>query len=71
MRETETERFVWKLQHPDPIGMELASEAYIEAAGPDCLIPGQEKPIRVLGLKVQINHFWLFSLFELLYCFFM
>eukprot|EP00271_Cylindrocystis_brebissonii_P000406 TRINITY_DN1049_c0_g2_i1.p1 TRINITY_DN1049_c0_g2~~TRINITY_DN1049_c0_g2_i1.p1 ORF type:complete len:136 (-),score=17.76 TRINITY_DN1049_c0_g2_i1:384-791(-) len=40
------------MKHPDPIGMGLASEAYFEAAGEGCLIPGMVKPVRVLGLQV-------------------
>ena len=43
---------VWR-QHPDPIGYGLAKEAYVESAGPDCIIPGQRRPIRVLGLQVR------------------
>ncbi|KAI3933629.1 hypothetical protein MKW98_003068 [Papaver atlanticum] len=40
------------MKHPDPIGKGFASEATVEAAGPDCLVPGQITPIRLLGLKV-------------------
>jgi len=39
-------------KHPDPIGYGLAKEAYVESAGPDCIIPGQRRPIRVLGLQL-------------------
>ncbi|EHA8591491.1 hypothetical protein COCNU_scaffold062164G000010 [Cocos nucifera] len=37
---------------PDPIGEGLAMEAKLEAAGPDCLVPGQAAPVKLLGLKV-------------------
>ncbi|XP_011621563.1 uncharacterized protein LOC105420255 [Amborella trichopoda] len=40
------------MKHPDPIGDGLATEAFLEAAGPECVIPGQVTPIRLLGLKV-------------------
>ncbi|KAK7245073.1 hypothetical protein RIF29_39904 [Crotalaria pallida] len=37
---------------PDPIGTGFADEAIVEAAGPDCIVPGQITPIKLLGLKV-------------------
>ncbi|KAF9597208.1 hypothetical protein IFM89_016349 [Coptis chinensis] len=40
------------MKHPDPIGDGFAFEATLEAAGPDCLVPGQLTPIMLLGLKV-------------------
>ncbi|KAK9158617.1 hypothetical protein Scep_005191 [Stephania cephalantha] len=40
------------IKHSDPIGQGLALEAKLESAGPDCLVPGQVTPIRLLGLKV-------------------
>ncbi|XBI19587.1 hypothetical protein VPH35_061062 [Triticum aestivum] len=40
------------LQNPDPIGMGLAMEAVAEAAGPECIVPGQQAPLRLMGLKV-------------------
>ncbi|KAF5207720.1 hypothetical protein FRX31_002695 [Thalictrum thalictroides] len=40
------------MKHPDPIGQGFATEATLEAAGPDCLVPGQTTPIKLLGLKV-------------------
>ncbi|KAK2364200.1 hypothetical protein P8452_67227 [Trifolium repens] len=40
------------MRHPDPIGNGLGDEAIVEAAGPECIIPGQMTPIKVLGLKV-------------------
>lgn len=40
------------LQHPNPVGTGLATEAVVEAAGPDCIVPGQITPIRLLGVKV-------------------
>ncbi|KAH7331949.1 hypothetical protein KP509_20G059800 [Ceratopteris richardii] len=40
------------MKHPDPIGKGLASDVVLEAAGPDCIVPGRQKPIRILGLKV-------------------
>lgn len=46
------------MQHPNPIGSGLGKEAIVEAAGPDCIVPGQIVPIKLLGLKV----FFLFLL---------
>ncbi|KAJ4979550.1 hypothetical protein NE237_010330 [Protea cynaroides] len=40
------------MKHPDPIGAGFATEARLEAAGPDCLVPGQITPVRLLGLQV-------------------
>ncbi|XP_004494079.1 uncharacterized protein [Cicer arietinum] len=40
------------MKHPDPIGDGLGDEAIVEAAGPECIIPGQITPVRLLGLKV-------------------
>ncbi|KAL3825849.1 hypothetical protein ACJIZ3_021878 [Penstemon smallii] len=40
------------MKHPDPIGSGLGNEAVVEAAGPDCIVPGQVTPIKLLGLKV-------------------
>eukprot|EP00245_Coleochaete_scutata_P013401 TRINITY_DN5437_c0_g1_i1.p1 TRINITY_DN5437_c0_g1~~TRINITY_DN5437_c0_g1_i1.p1 ORF type:complete len:137 (-),score=43.04 TRINITY_DN5437_c0_g1_i1:728-1138(-) len=40
------------LKHPDPVGMGLAQEAFLEAAGDDCIIPGLQRPVRILGLQV-------------------
>ncbi|GMJ02972.1 hypothetical protein like AT2G36835 [Hibiscus trionum] len=40
------------MKHPDPIGSGLATEAILESAGPECIVPGQIMPIRLLGLKV-------------------
>ncbi|XP_052152497.1 uncharacterized protein LOC127770721 [Oryza glaberrima] len=40
------------MKHPDPIGEGLAMEAMVEAAGPECIVPGQQAPLRLLGLKV-------------------
>lgn len=42
-------------QHPDPIGEGLAMEAVAEAAGPECIVPGQQAPLRLMGLKVRIR----------------
>jgi len=50
-------------QHPDPIGSGLGDEAIVEAAGPDCLVPGQKMPLQLLGLQV------LFFLFLCLFSF--
>ncbi|KAF9680230.1 hypothetical protein SADUNF_Sadunf06G0099700 [Salix dunnii] len=47
------------MKHPNPIGTGLATEALVEAAGPDCIVPGQITPIRLVGLKV----FFFFFLF--------
>ncbi|XP_020187959.1 uncharacterized protein [Aegilops tauschii subsp. strangulata] len=40
------------MRNPDPIGMGLAMEAVAEAAGPECIVPGQQAPLRLMGLKV-------------------
>lgn len=40
------------MKHPDPIGSGLGKEAIVEAAGPDCIVPGQNPPIKLLGFKV-------------------
>ncbi|KAK4755270.1 hypothetical protein SAY87_009027 [Trapa incisa] len=40
------------MKHPDPIGSGLAAGAIVEAAGPDCIIPGQIPPVKLLGVKV-------------------
>ncbi|RWR79135.1 hypothetical protein CKAN_00769700 [Cinnamomum micranthum f. kanehirae] len=40
------------MKHRDPIGGGFATEAKLEAAGPDCIVPGQITPVRLLGLKV-------------------
>ncbi|KAF3441803.1 hypothetical protein FNV43_RR15718 [Rhamnella rubrinervis] len=40
------------MKHPNPIGSGLAMEAIVESAGPDCIVPGQITPVRLLGLKV-------------------
>ncbi|XP_010267231.1 PREDICTED: uncharacterized protein LOC104604547 isoform X2 [Nelumbo nucifera] len=40
------------MKHPDPIGGGFALEAKMEAAGPECIVPGQITPIRLLSLKV-------------------
>ncbi|KAA0043981.1 uncharacterized protein E5676_scaffold352G002850 [Cucumis melo var. makuwa] len=42
----------YALAHPDPIGSGLATDAVLEAAGPDCIVPGQSAPVKLLGLKV-------------------
>ncbi|XP_007027458.2 PREDICTED: uncharacterized protein LOC18598053 isoform X2 [Theobroma cacao] len=39
------------MKHPDPIGSGLATEAIVEAAGPECIVPGQIAPVRLLGVK--------------------
>lgn len=43
------------LQHHNPIGSGLGQEAIVEAAGPDCIVPGQAAPIKLLGLKVLFS----------------
>ncbi|KAJ8899820.1 hypothetical protein K2173_019521 [Erythroxylum novogranatense] len=40
------------MKHPNPVGNGLAVDAVLEAAGPDCIVPGQIKPIRIVGVKV-------------------
>lgn len=55
---------IWYLQHPNPIGDGLATEAIVEAAGPDCIVPGQVTPVRLLGLKVLPSSFSLLHAFD-------
>ncbi|PKA65529.1 hypothetical protein AXF42_Ash005863 [Apostasia shenzhenica] len=38
--------------HPNPIGDGFATEARLESAGPECIVPGQVTPVRILGLKI-------------------
>ena len=40
------------MKHPNPIGTSLATEAFVEAVGLDCIVPGQITPICVVGLEV-------------------
>nr|XP_043611442.1 uncharacterized protein LOC122583061 [Erigeron canadensis] len=40
------------IKHPDPIGEGFGMEAIVEAAGPECIVPGQVTPVKLLGLKV-------------------
>ncbi|KAK8952883.1 hypothetical protein KSP40_PGU003926 [Platanthera guangdongensis] len=40
------------MKHPNPIGEGLAMAARLEAAGPECIVPGQVSPVRILGLKI-------------------
>ncbi|XP_030522122.1 uncharacterized protein LOC115735151 isoform X1 [Rhodamnia argentea] len=40
------------MKHPDPIGSGLGIGAVVEAAGPDCIVPGQIPPVKLLGVKV-------------------
>ena len=42
------------LQHPNPVGGGLAMEAVLESAGPECVVPGQVAPLRLLGVKVPL-----------------
>ncbi|KAG0481971.1 hypothetical protein HPP92_010055 [Vanilla planifolia] len=39
------------MKHPNPIGEGFATQARLEAAGPECIIPGQITPLRILGVK--------------------
>ncbi|KAB1223601.1 hypothetical protein CJ030_MR2G024108 [Morella rubra] len=39
------------MKHTNPIGNGLATEAIVEAAGPECIVPGQITPIKLLGVK--------------------
>lgn len=41
------------MQHPDPVGGGFAMEARLEAAGPDCIVPGLATPVKLLGIKVS------------------
>ncbi|KAD4384437.1 hypothetical protein E3N88_24605 [Mikania micrantha] len=40
------------IKHPDPIGHGLGTEAIVEAAGPECVVPGQITPVKIVGVKV-------------------
>ncbi|KNA22220.1 hypothetical protein SOVF_036200 [Spinacia oleracea] len=40
------------MKDPNPVGNGLAVDAVLEAAGPDCIVPGQATPVKLLGLKV-------------------
>ncbi|WOK91797.1 hypothetical protein Cni_G00488 [Canna indica] len=40
------------MKQPDPIGGGFATEAIVEAAGPDCIVPGLATPVKLLGMKV-------------------
>lgn len=40
------------MQDENPVGNGLAVDAVLEAAGPDCIVPGQVTPVKLLGLKV-------------------
>lgn len=53
------------VQNPNPIGSGLGSEAIVEAAGPDCIVPGQITPIRLLGLKVSFPPLLVISFIQL------
>jgi hypothetical protein len=46
-------------QHPDLIEEGLAIEAVVEAAELECIVPGQQTPLRLMGLKVRVNHLML------------
>ncbi|GAU20338.1 hypothetical protein TSUD_338190 [Trifolium subterraneum] len=47
-----SEYAIFTMRNSDPIGNGLGDEAIVEAAGPECIIPGQMTPIKLLGLKV-------------------
>ncbi|XP_041026290.1 uncharacterized protein LOC121266510 [Juglans microcarpa x Juglans regia] len=40
------------MKHQNPIGSGMAMEAIVEVAGPECIVPGQITPIKLLGVKV-------------------
>ncbi|KAC9942919.1 hypothetical protein E3N88_45050 [Mikania micrantha] len=42
----------FNFRHPDPIGHGLGTEAIVEAAGPECVVPGQITPVKIVGVKV-------------------
>ncbi|XP_057514077.1 uncharacterized protein LOC130795829 [Actinidia eriantha] len=44
------------MKHPNPVGNGLGKEAIVEAAGPDCIVPGQMVPVKVFGVKVWPIH---------------
>ncbi|XP_012442226.1 uncharacterized protein LOC105767265 isoform X2 [Gossypium raimondii] len=39
------------MNHSDPVGTGLATDAIVEAARPGCIVPGHITPSRLLGLK--------------------
>ncbi|GER45444.1 glutamyl-tRNA(Gln) amidotransferase subunit A [Striga asiatica] len=43
---------LYVMKHADPIGSGLGKVAVVEAAGPDCIVPGLATPIKLLGVKV-------------------
>ncbi|MED6138893.1 hypothetical protein PIB30_078820 [Stylosanthes scabra] len=44
------------MKQPDPIGDGFGKQAIVEAAGPDCIVPGQVMPLKLLGVKVWPIH---------------
>ncbi|XP_074276445.1 uncharacterized protein LOC141600156 [Silene latifolia] len=40
------------MRDPNPVGNGLGVDAMLEAAGPECIVPGQATPVKLLGLKV-------------------
>ncbi|XP_021774548.1 uncharacterized protein LOC110738447 [Chenopodium quinoa] len=40
------------MRDSNPVGNGLAVDAVLESAGPDCIVPGQATPVKLLGLKV-------------------
>ncbi|VVB02400.1 unnamed protein product [Arabis nemorensis] len=49
---SETDYAISVMKHPNPVGGGLAMEAVLESAGPECVVPGQVTPLRLLGVKV-------------------
>ncbi|KAG7569424.1 hypothetical protein ISN45_Aa04g021430 [Arabidopsis thaliana x Arabidopsis arenosa] len=48
----ETDYAISVMKHPNPVGGGFAMEAVLESAGPECVVPGQVTPLRLLGVKV-------------------
>lgn len=40
------------LKQENPIGNGFVTDVVVESAGPDCIVPGQITPLKLLGLKV-------------------
>ncbi|KAJ8421760.1 hypothetical protein Cgig2_000806 [Carnegiea gigantea] len=45
------------MRDPNPVGHGLAVGAVLEGAGPECIVPGQATPIKLLGLKKLMGVF--------------
>ncbi|KAI4378712.1 hypothetical protein MLD38_016152 [Melastoma candidum] len=52
LRVNRTDHAIAAMTSSDPIGYGLAIGAVVEAAGPDCIVPGLSPPVTLLGVKV-------------------